>query len=199
MNSYVDIIRSKIVNMKLGTIFFSDGFPIDNRQAVRVVLSRLVKDSSIVRLGPGIYLKPKYSNLIRSIEYPSVHTIAQAVAQKEKARIIPSGSYAVHQLGLTTQVPVRSVFLTDGSARNIILEDGREIVFKRTTAKNLSYKNDTIRMVVSALKEIGMAGLDAAVKKQLANILASSDDTHSKEDILLAPEWIQKELLQLLS
>ena len=198
MKSYVDKIRDSIERMKLGTIFFADDFLINNRQAVRVVLSRLVKGASIIRLGPGIYLKPKYSNLIKSFEYPSMEEIALALANKEKARITHSGAYAVHKLGLSTQVPVRSVFLTDGSPRRITLEDGREIVFKRTTAKNLSYKNSTIRMVVAALQEIGSIAIDDTIRKQLANILASSNMADTKEDIQLAPEWIQKELLQVL-
>jgi predicted transcriptional regulator of viral defense system len=199
MKSYADKIREMIKKMKLGTIFFADDFLIDNRQAVRVVLSRLVKGASIIRLGPGIYLKPKYSNLIKSFEYPSMEEIALALANKEKARIIHSGAYAVHKIGLSTQVPVRSVFLTDGSPRKITLDDGREIVFKRTTAKNLSYKNNTIRMVVAALQEIGSIAIDDTIRKQLANILASSNVEDNKEDIQLAPEWIQKELLQILS
>jgi len=198
MNSYADTIRVMIRNMKLGTIFFADDFSIDNRQAVRVVLSRLVKAENIIRLGPGIYLKPGYSNLIKSFEYPSLSEIAKALAKKEKARIIHSGAYAVHQLGLSTQVPVRSVFLTDGSPRKITLVDGKERVFKRTRAKNLSYANNTIRMVVSALKEIGSAGIDTSVRKQLEGILVECTVTNTKEDIQLAPEWIQKELLEIM-
>jgi len=199
MKQYADKIRLMIKNIEKGTIFFADDFLINNRQAVRVVLSRLVKAETIIRLGPGMYLKPKYSDLIKSFEYPSMEEIALALAKKEKARIIHSGAYAVHQMGLSTQVPVRSVFLTDGSPRKITLEDGREIVFKRTTAKNLSYKNNTIRMVVAALKEIGSTSIDTGIRKQLANILASSNVVDYKEDIQLAPEWIQKEILEILS
>lgn len=197
MKQYADKIRLLIKKIKKGTIFFADDFLIDNRQAVRVVLSRLVKEETIIRLGPGMYLNPKYSNLIKSFEYPCMEEIARALA-KEKARIIPAGAYVLHQLGLSTQVPVRSVFLTDGSPRKITLEDGREIVFKRTTAKNLSYKNDNIRMVVAALKEIGSSNIDTSLQKQLANILASSTVADYKADIQLAPEWIQKVILEIL-
>ena len=184
--------------MRSGTIFFADDFGMDDRQAVRVILSRLVKDNVIVRLGSGIYMKPRYNKLLESIEFPSVDEIAHAVAQKEKARIVPSGAHAVNWLGLSTQVPMRSVFLTDGSPRKITLEDGRTIVFKRTTARNLSYKNNTVRSVVSALKEIGEQGIDENMRNTLAAILAPIQSDELNHDIPLAPEWIQKELRGIL-
>lgn len=198
MRSRAEKIRAQIQEMELRTIFFADDFGMENRQAVRVILSRLVKDGTIVRLGAGIYMKPRYSNLIHAIEYPSAQEIAAAVAQKEKSRIVPSGAYAVHQLGLSTQVPTRSVFLTDGSPRKITLEDGREIVFKRTTAKNLSYKNPVIGIIVLAMKEITADGIDAETRTLLARLLESVSYDAVRGDILLAPEWIQMELVELL-
>ncbi|AEC02361.1 DUF6088 family protein [Parasphaerochaeta coccoides] len=198
MKSRVEEIRSQIQRMNSRSIFFADDFGMDDRQAVRVILSRLAKDNTIVRLGAGIYMKPRYSNLIHSIEYPSVGDIAQAVAQKEKARIVPSGAYAVHRLGLSTQIPTRAIFLTDGSPRKMTLEDGREIIFKRTAAKNLAYKNTTIGIIVSALKEIGAKGIDAETRNLLARLLESVPYDKAREDILIAPEWIQKELIGIL-
>ncbi len=168
---------------EIWTIFFADDFGMDNRQAVRVILSRLVKGNSIVRLGSGIYMEPRYNKLLGSLEYPSVDEIA----------------HAVNWLGLSTQVPMRSVFPTDGSPRKITLEDGRTIVFKRTTARNLSYKNNTVRSVVSALKEIGEQGIDESMRNTLAAILAPIQADGLKHDIPLAPEWIQKELKGILS
>jgi hypothetical protein len=144
-------------------------------------------------------MKPRYNKLLGSLEYPSVDEIAHAVAQKEKARIVPSGAHAVNWLGLSTQVPMRSVFLTDGSPRKITLEDGRTIVFKRTTARNLSYENNTVRSVVSALKEIGEQGIDESIRNTLTAILAPIQVDELKHDIPLAPEWIQKELKEILS
>ena len=199
MKSHAEKIRSHIREVKSGTIFLADDFGMGDRQAVRVILSRLVKDNSIVRLGSGIYMKPRYNKLLGSLEYPSVDEIAHAVAQKEKARIVPSGAHAVNWLGLSTQVPMRSVFLTDGSPRKITLEDGRTIVFKRTTARNLSYENNIVRSVVSALKEIGEQGIDESIRNTLAAILAPVHADELKHDIPLAPEWIQKELKEILS
>lgn len=198
MKSRVEVIRSKIQRMEPKAIFFADTFGMEDRQAVRVILSRLVKDNTIVRLGSGIYMKPRYSSLIQSIEYPSVDEIAHAIAQKEKARIIPSGAYAVHRLGLSSQIPTRLIFLTDGSPRRITLADGREIIFKRTTARNLSYKESIIGIVVYALKEIGAKRIDTETRDLLTRLLQSIPYEKALDDIRIAPEWIQRELIGIL-
>lgn len=195
MKPRAEVIRSEIQRMDPKAIFFADTFGMEDRQAVRVILSRLVKDNTIVRLGPGIYMKPRYSKFIHSIEYPSIEEIAHAIAQKENARIIPSGAYAVHSLGLSSQIPTRSVFLTDGSPRKITLDDGREIIFKRTTAKNLAYRNPTIGIIVSALKEIGAKQLDSETRSLLTRFVETIPYDKILEDIRIAPEWIQRELI----
>jgi len=198
MKSRAAAIRSQIQKMEMNTIFFADDFGMENRQAVRVILSRLVKAEIVVRLGAGIYLKPRYSTLIHAREYPSAQEIAKAIAQKERARIAVSGADALHQLGLSTQVPTRSVFLTDGSPRNITLADGRQIIFKHTAAKNLAYENPLIGMIVLAMKEIGVNGIDAETRHLLSRLLESVSYDAVRSDIRLAPEWIQQELRELL-
>ena len=65
-----------------------------------------------------------------------------SIAKRDKARIVPTGVYALNALGFSTQIPMNVVFLTDGAARKIKVGNGQGIVFKRTVAKNLSYKND---------------------------------------------------------
>ncbi|MDR0574386.1 MAG: DUF6088 family protein [Tannerella sp.] len=69
--------------------------------AIRHSLSRLCKDDFIIRLSNGIYLYPKMSKRI-GIVYPSIENIAKAIAKREKARLIPTGVYALNKLGLST-------------------------------------------------------------------------------------------------
>jgi len=104
----------------------------------------------------GIYLYPQTdTKLGLGVLYPTVEAIAHEIAKRDKARIVPTGDYALHVLGLYTQIPMNVVFLTDGAARTIQVGKGKEIRFKRTVPKNLSYKSERLMLVVSALKEIG--------------------------------------------
>ena len=80
--------------------------------------------------------------------------MAQAISKRDKARILPTGIYALNQLGLSTQIPLNLVYLTDGSPRKINVGK-RTIQFKKTTPKNLALKGGISKLVVQALKEIG--------------------------------------------
>ena len=83
-----------------------------------------------MRLAHGIYLFPKIDEKLGlCMLYPSVEEIAKAIAERDKARIVPTGVYALNALGLPTQIPVNAVFLTDGAPRKIKIYNQR-ILFK---------------------------------------------------------------------
>ena len=88
---------------------------------------------------------------ILGILYPSIEEIGKAIAKRDKARIIPTGAFAQHLLGLSTQIPMNVIYLTDGSARKIKI--GKQtIVFKKTSPKNLSYENQLSSLIIQSLK-----------------------------------------------
>ena len=61
-------------------------------------------DGMLVRLAHGIYYYPKEDKEYGlGIIYPSVEDIAQAIAKRDKAKIVPMGAYALNRLGLSTQ------------------------------------------------------------------------------------------------
>lgn len=189
MESTDDKIEEKVNKAKPGSILFIEDFlGVGTAGAVHVSLHRLVKAKQIKRLSRGIYAKPKHSDLVGEI-LPSTEEIAEAIAKRDKARILPTGSYAMHMLGLTTQIPLKLVYLTDGSPRKIKIGK-RTIQFKKTTPKNLSLKGEVSKLVVQALREIGK---DKATEEELEKIytlLKQEDKKTLKHDIALAPQWI---------
>ena len=190
-------IRKQVQTMKKGTIFFSDAFSYENKAVLRVVLSRLIAEGLIERLGAGIYLHPRHSKVLQKNVTPSIEEIARAVAEKEKPRLAPSGSYALYKLGLSTQVPTVAVFLTDGSPRKLVLKDGRTVVFKRTTARNLAFASKSMQLLVASLKEIGEANLTAEHMSKIRKIFEAIPEHEYKADRNLAPEWMQKLFMQI--
>jgi len=181
-----------------GRIFFADEFrKFGNNEAVRQTLSRLCKKDFLIRLSAGIYLYPQHDKLI-GIVYPSIETIAKIIAKREKTRLIPTGAYALNALGLSTQVPAKVVFLTDGTARVVKVGKRATVKFKRTVAKNLSYKGKISLLAISALKEIGK---DNATDEQLQKIKETLQ--HEKQeniihDANLAPVWVSKIILKMI-
>jgi hypothetical protein len=66
---------------------------------------------------------------------------AKAIAKRDKARIQPTGLYALNKLGLSTQVPMKVVFYTDGMPRRVPI--GKQaIVFMKTAPKKISFKGE---------------------------------------------------------
>ncbi|SUP95257.1 Uncharacterised protein [Weeksella virosa] len=122
---------------------------------------------------------------------PSAEEVAEAIAKRDKIRTVPSGGYALNALGLSNQVPMNIVLLTDGSPR-VIKVGKRTIKFKKTTPKNLLAKGKISRLVIQALKEIGNEKVTAEEENKIIALLKEEDENDLRHDITLAPVWIQK-------
>jgi len=192
-------IRQRISKGKTGKIYFAKDFAdVGNDELINKALFRLEKNKALVRLSHGIYLRPVVDKQV-GILYPSPDKIAKAIAKRDNARILPTGSHAMNLLGLSTQVPMNVVYLTDGSPRKVNI-GRRKITFKKTSPRNFEYKGKIIPLVVGALKEIGKDNLSAEQLKQLENILSGSEEKKILlNDANLAPTWIKKVILPLIN
>ncbi len=181
-----------------GRIFFPEEFDyIGNNDSVRQALSRICKEGAIVRLSKGVYLYPIIDDELGTM-YPSVDTVAKAIAHRDKARIIPTGSYALNKLGLSTQVPMNVIYLTDGIPREI--EIGKQtIIFKQTAPKIFSYKGEITPLVVSALKEIGKDRATNKDLEQIQKMLKLEPKETIISDAYIAPRWISGIILSLIN
>lgn len=180
------------------TIFFTEDFRgLGTPEAIKIALHRIVKRNIITRLGRGIYAKPEYSKLLNLEVKPGIETIVKAIAQRDRAKIIPTGSYALNALGLSTQVQMNFVYLTDGEPRKIKIGKAT-IIFKRTTPKNLSYKNELCMLVVQALKEIGNGLVTDDEMEKVITLLKKVEYRELKHDIAVAPQWIAEIMAKAL-
>lgn len=136
----------------------------------------------------GIYLIPRTDPLLGKL-HPSLESIAQAIAEREHVRIRPAGAYALNKLGLSTQVPMKLVYITDGAPRQIRIGKGG-IKFKATTPKRLSLKGKISSLVIQALDELGLKAIDDEMKRKIQLLLEKENTKDLKADIKLAPAWI---------
>lgn len=184
-------VLNAIKQAQRGTIFFVESFLFaGNAKAVNKALERLVAKGEIIRVAQGIYIRPKQSALLGNIT-PSVEEIAEAIARRDKARIVPTGIFALNALGLSTQVPLNAVYLTDGAARKIQIGK-RSILFKKTSPKNLAAIGNISKLVIQALKSIGKDKVEPNEEKQILFLLKKEKRKNLEQDIALAPEWIRK-------
>lgn len=184
-------IVAKIEALPKGELLLPVDFQdLGSSEAIRLSLFRLEKAGFIVRVAQGIYVRPKESKLIGKIT-PSAEEVAEAIAKRDRIRTVPTGSYALNALGLSTQVPMNIVLLTDGSPRDIKVGK-RSIKFKKTTPKNLLAKGKISRLVIQALKEIGNGKVTADEEQKIVAMLRKEEEKDLKHDLSLAPVWIQK-------
>ena len=197
MQSVHNQIKCQIKRKRKGNIIFANDFKIfGSGDAIRQALSRLCKDEFIIRLSTGIYLYPKISKQI-GIIYPSIEDIAKAIAKREKSRLIPTGIYALNRLGLSTQVPMKVVFLTDGAPRIVKIGEKASVKLKKTVAKHLSFKGNLTSLVIFALKEIGKGNVTDSERQRIKEVLAYETKDNIRHDATLAPEWISEIILKL--
>lgn len=184
-------IENKIESMKRGSILFPSNFDdMGNVEVVKKSLLRLENKKFLVRLAHGIYLYPKQDKLL-GILYPTIEEIAVAIAERDKARIIPTGTAALNKLGLSTQIPMNIVFLTDGAPRSIVIGK-RTVKFKRTSPKNLAVKGEITGLIIQALKEIGKDNVTEEQVEKIKIHLEKEKQEIIEHDAKLAPAWISK-------
>ena len=189
MKSVDKQIYEKIKRSKRGVVYFPEDFSeYGSAGAIRIALHRLVANNEIKRVAQGIYVRPKISPLVGEV-LPSAEEVAKEIARRDRARIIPTGSYVLNALGLSTQVPLKLVLLTDGAPRTVKVGK-RTILFKKTTPRNLAVKGKISSLVIQALKAIGNGRVSKEEEKAIIKQLHSEDEKLLKHDIKLAPEWI---------
>lgn len=192
MNESIEIqIFDKIKKAKGGSPFFGDSFAaFGNVKAVGKALERLVKSGKLHRVATGIYVRPAEDKIV-GIVLPGIEEIVEAIAKRDKARIVPTGSYAMYKLGLTTQVPLNVVYYTDASARKIKV--GKQtITFKRASARNVAAIGDISKLAIQALRTIGKDKPTDDEIDKIRELLKKEKPYHLQHDIKLAPEWIRK-------
>ena len=188
MASIEENILTAIKAKGRGSIFFpSDFTSYGEVKAIGKSLERLTAKGDIIRLARGIYLYPEIDTVLGlGILMPSIEQIAEMIARRDKARI-----YALNKLGISTQVPMNIVYLTDGAPRKVSLGNGRSIQFKYTTPKNLSFTNSLAMLVTFALKEVGKDNITDDIAKQIKNVLQKEQKENVLADEALMPAWIR--------
>jgi hypothetical protein len=190
------IIRARISRIETGKLFtISDFADLNNDGLVTRTLSRLQNEGVIVRVATGIYMIPKTTKF--GILYPTIDQIANKIAERDKAQIMPTGDTALNILGLSTQVPMNAVYITNGAKRKVKVGE-RNIIFKNVIQKNFQFKGKLLPLIIIALKELGEKQVTEEIRIKIAKLVAESnadERTTMMHDLYLSPVWIKELLL----
>jgi hypothetical protein len=176
-----------------GAVFVpTDFLALGSRRAVDVALHRLVKRGAIRRIARGIYDLPRRHRVLGEMA-PSVDAVARALAGRDEIRLQPSGAYAANLLGLTEQVPMRVVFLTDGASRRVRI-GATTIELRRTTPRNMATAGRVSGMVIQALRAIGERHITPERLARLRRAIPAAERARLLKDLRFAPAWMHPHL-----
>ena len=126
----------------------------------------------------------------------SADAVAKALVSRDAVRLQPAGAYAANVLGLSDQVPMKIVFLTDGTSRRVKLGQ-REIILKHTTPRNVATAGRKSGTVIQALRHLGQRHVDDKVLAILRRQLDDTDKAQLLKDRKHAPAWVANILQRL--
>lgn len=157
-----------------GSVFVPKQFlDLGSRAAVDQALSRLVRRGVLRRAGRGLYHYPKFSRRLGALA-PMPDVVARAYARTTGATVQVAGAQAANALGLSTQVPARVTYVTDGGSRR--LRVGTQVIeFRRAAPRRLLGAGRPWGAALQALTYLGKDEADDRVIRRLRHALSRDD------------------------
>ena len=131
-----------------------------SRAAVDQALARLAREGKLLRIGRGSYavsLEGRFGP-----RPPSTEAIIAAIEAGSGEIVVASGAAEANALGLTTQMPIREVFLTSGPSRVLHLGK-RAVELKHGSRWKLVLGKRPAGMAIRALAWLGPDRASSAV------------------------------------
>lgn len=201
MANNTQTVQERIVNRIYGKgrgwVFGPKHFlDLGPRKSVDMALLRLLEAGTIRRLARGLYDYPRTHPHLGQLS-PSPESVARAIGRSDAIRLQPSGAYAANLLGLSTQVPGRIVYLTDGPEKTVEVGNQR-IELKRTTPKNMRTAGRTSGLVIQAFRYLKEQGVTDEVIATLRQTLSEDDRQQLWKDRIYAPSWMHGYFREIL-
>jgi hypothetical protein len=193
--SVSDRVMKRVRASGRGSVFTpSDFLTVAARSSVDQALSRLVKGGQLRRLARGLYDFPKLHLKLGPLS-PAPDDVAQALARETGSQVQIAGARAANALGLSTQVPAKSIYLTDGPSRRVVL--GKRVVdLRHASPKHLIAPGSPAGTVVQALRHVGPVRA-ADVAQVAARRLSANDKKTLASTAVQAPAWMRPTLVSI--
>jgi len=190
MQTMRDQIVARIERLGEGKAFSAKDFlDIASRTTIDVTLASLTLSGKIRRIRRGLYDMPKVNPALGGKLSPDIDEAARAIARRQKWKIVPEGAWAANLLGLSTQVPSKIIYLTDGPNNEMPI-GRRTIQFKHARPKALAGLEGKFALVVQALRHLGKDGVGPREIETLRAGLSSAEKRKLVKDTRFGVDWI---------
>lgn len=192
MNAAHSQILDRVQRARPGSVFTPKDFlDLASRDAADQALSRLARSGAIKRLARGLYYTPKHNPLLGIDVPPDLDEIAAALGRQTGSRIVPSGAVAANQLGLSTQVPAKPVYFSDGRSRTVRVGQ-YTVQIKHAQPKDLPAGTPKTALVIQALRFLGKDAITDEVIQTIHNVLTIDERKHLIDDSKYARDWLRQ-------
>lgn len=190
MQTMKDQILGRIGRLAAGTAFTAKDFlTIATRGTVDVTLAGLARDGKIRRVRRGLYDVPKANPALGGELTPDINEAIEAMARRQRWKIVPDGPWAANLVGLSTQVPARIVYLTDGPNKEVLI-GRRKVTLKHARPKAIAGVEGTSALVVQALRHLGKERVGDAEIARLRSTLTPADKRKLLKATQFGADWI---------
>jgi hypothetical protein len=161
-------------------------------------LRLLTANGTIRRVIRGVYDYPRYSELLQQPLSPDIHQVALAIARKFGWGIIPDGATALNLVGLSTQVPAKYIYLTDGPNRSYKVGH-IDLAFRHVALKEFKFKHDASGIIVHAIRALGEAHINDKTLDSIRRWLSPELRAKVRKDTSKVADWIVRAIHTITS
>ena len=190
-------VIARIYGYKRGSVFTPKDFiDLASHETIRKALSRLTFEKTIRRLTRGVYEYPVHSKLLNAPASPDPDAIARAIARAHGWTVLPSGETALNLLGVSTQVPARWEYFSDGPTKTYRWHSGGgdggggTLVFKHRANKEIAKLSSKTALLVQALKTLGEKNVSQSTISQLRKRLSEAERKKAVREARYATSWV---------
>ena len=199
LQTVADKILRRIEASKGSVWSAGDLADLGSRSAIDQALRRLWLAGKVRKVARGLYDYPQTGAIV-GVKAPRADRAATAAVRGRGASIRPSGSVAANALGLSTQVPARLEYLTDGIARTITV-GGQSVRLRRVSPKRLKVAPGA-GALIEALRYMGKDAVAQLTDGQMARVACTMKDADLaalRNARRHAPAWMLPTISRVLS
>lgn len=191
-------MRNDIMKAGEGKVYILSDFTVyGDYETVKKSMQRLCTEGIIRRILNGIYERPKYSHILKRYVMASPDDVAKAIARGKCWTIIPAGEKALNMLGLSTQIPAKVIYMTDGPNRKYTYLN-QEIQFKHVQLRNIAGLSTKTALVVEALKNLGEKNVTDAVVQKLSVNFTKDEKEKLLRETKHTTLWIRDVIVRIV-
>ena len=168
---------------------------LGSRAAVDQALSRLTRKGELMRVCQGVYVQPIQTRF--GPRPPAVENVIASLSELWGEAIVPCGGAAANALGLTTQVPIRSVYLTSGPNRKLRFGE-LTVELRHAPRWQLAAPHRPAGQVVRALSWLGPDEVEENLKV-IGRKLSAEDFQELAASRAVMPAWVAEPVSALVA